>query len=233
MPNSAACVPVPAHERMRVALCLAFVGGFLEAYTYILKGGVFANAQTGNLIFLAMRLTEGRVIPALEALAPVIAFLAGVLLTERLKRIPQNTGLLQWHCIVAAVELVLLLAVALLPAGWPDIATTLTVSFVCALQFDGFRKTHGLPYATTFCTGNLRSAGEKLFRRVADHDQDAGHHARRYFTVIAVFLGGALVGSVCSRRFGQPSAFLCCAVMAAVLAFFLQDIRAARVRAKA
>ena len=28
----------PAHEMLRVGLCLAFTGGFLDAYTYLLRG---------------------------------------------------------------------------------------------------------------------------------------------------------------------------------------------------
>ena len=44
----------PAHEMLRVGLCLAFTGGFLDAYTYLLRGGVFANAQTGNMVLMAL-----------------------------------------------------------------------------------------------------------------------------------------------------------------------------------
>ena len=44
---------IPIHETFRVAALLAVVGGFLDAYTYILRGGVFANAQTGNIVLLA------------------------------------------------------------------------------------------------------------------------------------------------------------------------------------
>ena len=43
---------IPAHETFRVAALLALVGGFLDAYIYILRGGVFANAQTGNMVLL-------------------------------------------------------------------------------------------------------------------------------------------------------------------------------------
>ena len=35
-----------------VCIILASVGGFLEAFTYLLKGGVFCNAQTGNFALL-------------------------------------------------------------------------------------------------------------------------------------------------------------------------------------
>ena len=37
-----------------ICIMLASVGGFLEAFTYLLKGGVFCNAQTGNFAMLAI-----------------------------------------------------------------------------------------------------------------------------------------------------------------------------------
>ena len=38
-------------ESFRLAAVLALVGGFLDAYTYICRGQVFSNAQTGNIAF--------------------------------------------------------------------------------------------------------------------------------------------------------------------------------------
>lgn len=214
---------IAPYERMRIALCLAAVGGFLEAYTFTLKGGVFANAQTGNLVTCAVRLAQRDPAAALRSLLPIVAFVLGIMLTERLKRLPHENTPEQWHCIVIVTELALLLVVTFLPTGLPDFATTLIVSFVCALQYGSFRKTHGLPYATTFCTGNLRSAGTELFKALQDHSTEAGHHARRYFTVVGVFFGGALISGLICPHLGQRSTILCCGVLVAVLIIFLLD----------
>ena len=35
-------------ESMLVWILLTFSGGYMDAYTYLFRGGVFANAQTGN-----------------------------------------------------------------------------------------------------------------------------------------------------------------------------------------
>ena len=43
-----------ASESYTVGIILAFVGGFLDIYTYVSRGGVFANAQTGNMVLLAI-----------------------------------------------------------------------------------------------------------------------------------------------------------------------------------
>ena len=45
-------------ESFAAAALLALSGGLLDAYTYLCRGGVFANAQTGNMVLLAIRAAE-------------------------------------------------------------------------------------------------------------------------------------------------------------------------------
>ena len=39
-------------ENIYISLILTFIGGFLDSYTYVLYDKIFANTQTGNLIFI-------------------------------------------------------------------------------------------------------------------------------------------------------------------------------------
>ena len=43
-------------ERWRCFLLLITVGGFFGAYTFSVKGGVFCNAQTANIVLFGMAL---------------------------------------------------------------------------------------------------------------------------------------------------------------------------------
>ena len=45
-------------EAFLTGAVLAVVGGFLDAYTYICRGAVFANAQTGNIVLMGIRLQK-------------------------------------------------------------------------------------------------------------------------------------------------------------------------------
>ena len=58
--------PVPIHETGYICASLAMVSGFLETYTYLLKGGVFANAQTGNFALLGMAIDAEKRRPILS-----------------------------------------------------------------------------------------------------------------------------------------------------------------------
>ena len=46
-------------ESLLLGAILATVGGFLDAHTYICRGKVFANAETGNIVLMGAKLAEG------------------------------------------------------------------------------------------------------------------------------------------------------------------------------
>ena len=45
-------------ESFITAAFLSVSGGLQDAYTYIFRGKVFANAQTGNIVLLGQKLVE-------------------------------------------------------------------------------------------------------------------------------------------------------------------------------
>ena len=46
-------------ESIRLGAILALSGGFMDAYSYMERGEVFANAQTGNMLLFGVHLSEG------------------------------------------------------------------------------------------------------------------------------------------------------------------------------
>ena len=122
-------------RRYGVSLALAVVGGFLEAYTYVTRDGVFANAQTGNIARMGIYLAQGNIMLTLRYLVPVIAFVAGVTLSLQLRRLRRD-----WERVILLLEIVLLFLVGLIPPGKFSVLATVTVAFVCALQVESFRK---------------------------------------------------------------------------------------------
>ena len=51
--------PVDVAESLQLGIILALSGGFMDAYSYVCRGQVFANAQTGNILLLGVNLSEG------------------------------------------------------------------------------------------------------------------------------------------------------------------------------
>lgn len=46
-------------ESIEVAIFLALSGGLMDAYSYLLRGEVFANAQTGNMLLFGVYASKG------------------------------------------------------------------------------------------------------------------------------------------------------------------------------
>mgnify|MGYP000998856345 CR=1 FL=1 len=46
-------------DTFHAAVFVTLSGGFQDAYTYICRGQVFANAQTGNIVLLSAALLRG------------------------------------------------------------------------------------------------------------------------------------------------------------------------------
>ena len=57
---------------------LSLSGGLQDAYTYIYRGHVFANAQTGNIVLLAQGVMEGDAQRILSYLMPLTFFALGI-----------------------------------------------------------------------------------------------------------------------------------------------------------
>ena len=49
-------------ESFLTAAFLSISGGLQDAYTYIYRGEVFANAQTGNIVLLSQSLVERKMV---------------------------------------------------------------------------------------------------------------------------------------------------------------------------
>ena len=72
-------------ESFLIAAFLSVSGGLQDAYTYIFRGKVFANAQTGNIVLLGLSLAQGQWRTALQYVLPIVVFALGVLLAGKLK----------------------------------------------------------------------------------------------------------------------------------------------------
>lgn len=207
----------PMSQSYIVGLLLAFAGGYLDVYTYVCRGGVFANAQTGNMVLLAISAAESDFGKVFKYLLPILAFMLGILVTELVKsRYRYNTAI-HWRQIVIALEFIVLLIIAFVPSGVQDDLVNIAVAFVCSMQVESFRKFEGKSaYTTTMCTGNLRSATEHLFFSGLNKNKEERNTSLKYYGIIAIFIVGAFVSMKVSQRVGEKSILVACFLLAAV-----------------
>ena len=138
--------------------------------------------------------------------------------TETIKLRTSDRHFLLWQHFSLLVEMALLAVVGFLPLSVPDAVVNVTISFVCSVQVQSFRKTRGLPYATTMCTGNLRSAADCFSVFLFQKDPLALRSCLRYLLIIFCFCAGAAAGAGCSQWLGAGAVWLCCGALGLVFA---------------
>ena len=210
-------------ESFLTAVFLSLSGGLQDAYTYLFRGKVFANAQTGNIVLLSAHIMDGQWGMVLHYFIPLCAFAFGVLVAERMRERFRTMQRLHWRQLVLVVEILLLFGVGFLP-NTLDLAANALVSFACAMQVQAFRKVHSYPFASTMCIGNMRSGMESLVVYFHLHNRKILYKALHYFGVILLFAVGAGLGAQAVAVFGNRTIWFSCALLLVSLCFmFIQD----------
>jgi len=189
----AASPPIRRDETVQISLLLAFTGGYLDAYTWIVHG-VMANAQTANLVLLWVHGSVGEWDRAVQFAPPMAAFMVGIVIAAWLRRATGDRA----SAISTLIEIVLLVAVGILHNRLPDLAGTLGISFVAAMQTAIFTKVEGVAYSSVMITGNMRQAIEGVFATVSG--QLGSLRRPGIFAALCVAFGiGAAVGAYATK----------------------------------
>jgi uncharacterized membrane protein YoaK (UPF0700 family) len=210
------------------ALLLTLTNGFLDAHTYYARGGVFANVQTGNVIFFALDMSERRIGAALAHVWPILAFLLGIAVAAHIKSGRAEHLLrhpLRW---TMAVQVVVLAGIGFVPSSVAHEFVTVPISFLAAVQMGLFRTIGDLAYLPVATTGNLMRFMEAAYDGVVERKGSARKAAGVYCTLIVGFTGGALIGAFTTREFGVHAIWLAAGMLAVTLIVFIVDERMLR-----
>jgi uncharacterized membrane protein YoaK (UPF0700 family) len=199
-------------DTLLVGAILAASGGAMDAYSYLCRGQVFANAQTGNILLLGVSVSDGDWSAVPRYLFPILAFTVGILAAEGAKRMASGNAegtqkRLCWQQYSLLLEMVCLMAACFMPQEANLVANAL-ISLSCGIQVESFRKLYGNSYATTMCIGNLRSGTENLFCFLHGRDRKCLRRAMLYYSVILCFAAGAVAGKLCIELAGEYALLL-------------------------
>ena len=208
-------------ETIELGIVLALSGGFMDAYSYMCRDHVFANAQTGNILLFGVNLSQGNWGTALHYLGPILAFIVGLALSDLFRLIRRGTERLHWRQVTVALEAIVLFIVSFLPQSMNLLGNSLT-SLACGLQVESFRKIHGNGIATTMCIGNLRSATQNLCEFLRTKNTEFARKSGLYFFTILCFTVGAIFGNLAVGLWAEKA--ILCASRLLVIAFCMMFV---------
>ena len=195
---------VSTTERYHTFVLLMLAGGFMGSYSYYLKGGVFANAETANLLILSLNAASADWSGCARVLVPILTFLFGSFLSEvmidRLKK--------AWPPLLITCEIILLSLLSLLPESTPQTIYHVSIALISSMQFNTFRQARGVALSTLFCTAHLRGFGAGLYHAMKDWDREVLRRALYHIGLILTFVLGAFCCARASRLFGTRTLVL-------------------------
>ena len=196
-------------EKWPVYALMMLAGGYFGAFTYAIRGGVFCNAQSGNVVLLSMALSRGEWGRAGYLLIPITAYCLGAFVSEAAARGMGKRRLIRWETALVLFEMLAVLFLGALPEAAPVQITQVLVNFMCSMQYNTFRQAQGIPMATTFCTNHIRQVGISLYGLASGRGGDAAC-ARRlgaHLGMLGAFAaGGVMAAFLCGLRQASQAA---------------------------
>ncbi len=188
------------------AMLLATTGGLLDAIVYLNHGHVFANAMSGNVVFLGIAIIGRDWKDIVPHLIPLAGFLAGIHTSKHLRT---RLGL-RFVLLGLGLEIAAIFVLGWLPDSFPKMAFTGIIAYAGAIQVASFRRVDRFAYNSTFITGNLRDVAEGLYdafdpRATPENREHGLSQARALGLICLCFLAGAVIGAWAAPRFGNHS----------------------------
>lgn len=210
-------------EKLGFGMLLALVGGFIDVYSYIMRGKVFATGQTGNFVLAAAHLAEKDYSGMLHAIVPIVSFWIGTFIAWHMFFSISKESQQLWKYEILIAEILILFITGLIPCSYPNIIANTLLSFASSLQYCAFRKFGSSEnYASIFCTGNMRSCADNYYKGIIRKDKQCLKRALHYSYILISFFIGVLLGS-CEAKILNERAIWTAAVILSI-AFALSFI---------
>jgi len=208
-----------AERSLAVAIPLTLSGGFLDAFTYVGHGHVFANSMTGNVALLGVSVALGNWTQALRHVPPLLAFALAILASNLLQTRAAKAWLKRPGIATLCLEAAFITVAASHLFNLDDAWLIPGISFTATLQTMAFTHLEGLTYTSVMTTGNLRRCTQQLISAFFPARNPAALHEAWLLGVISLsFLLGATGGAFLTRRWGDLSLFCVSALL--LFAFF-------------
>ena len=159
------------HSRSKFFACLlTFCAGFVDAYTFIERGGTLVAGQTGNVVFLSVELINHEAREIEVKLATMLAFMLGIFLMT----VFQNLFEKSWWRLSSIVP----------PLG-----------FCMGLVATAFGEVDGIAYNNSFMTGNLKKTMVAFGTYVRTKKIPYLEEGLFFVALLASFVTGAIVST--------------------------------------
>lgn len=213
------------NERLWLFCMLMLVAGFFGGFTFSLRGRVFVNAQTGNLVLLSLGFATWDTALIKNALATFLAYFCGIIMAELISKKINKTSFLIWERILLIFSIIVTICLGFIPEAAPYEFSNFPIAFIAAMQFNTFEKAHGMGMATPFCTNHVKQASANLVRFLRTRDDNKLRISLSHLSMILSFIIGATLSIFLGRFLFGKAIWLSTIFLIITFYFFSKSIK--------
>lgn len=171
-----------------------FLMGFLDAYTFITQDGLFASAQTGNMVVLGAKLFEG---DFMEALVHIffVGFAVGAFIAQGVIERFKEYGWEKYR-IYLFLQMVFLLIIAIIQKNIGPSVIGFLLGLLAGYELTVFRKIKSTNINNGIMTGNTKNLMNNLYLAIFNKNKEALHTFLTLLLGLCVFMLGVGSGTV-------------------------------------
>lgn len=178
----------PPNERLWLFCSLIFICGYLGGFTFTVRGNLFVNAQTGNLVYLSVGIGTFNKTLIFQTLTLFLVYSLGLISAEIISKKYKNKYLWEQHFFIFSIFLTFI--IGFFSETLPFEFTLFPIAFIVAAKFVSFEKVQGLTMATGFCTNHLKQTCLNFVRFFRTKDIQKLKNTISHFCMIISFVLG-------------------------------------------
>ena len=176
----------------RLALFLTFCAGYVDAYTFIVRGNTLVAGQTGNVVFLSVGIVQRNLADAEIKILTLLSFMLGVFLLtiykEKLRIVKKP--------IFSLIPLAILsLIIGFVPLTVDNIFIVPPLAFCMGLVTTAFGEVSGIACNNAFMTGNIKRTMLAFGDYIRTKHRPFLREGIIFVTLLASFVLGAVVSA--------------------------------------
>src|SRR5699024_11016556 len=157
-----------------------FLIGYIDAYTFVEKSEVFASAQTGNVVILISRLTEGQWIDAILNLSTFLGFALGAFVGQAMLDIFKNYGMRRYF-IFLIIQIGYLLIIALFQQLFNSNILVFMLGFLAGYELTLFRQFGKTTVNNGIMTGNVKNLMNHFYKMIFKKNHESTYEVKILF----------------------------------------------------
>ena len=207
------------HSRSKFFACLlTFCAGFVDAYTFMERGGTLVAGQTGNVVFLSVELIHHKTGEIEVKLATMLAFMLGIFLMTIFRPFFEQSI---WRVSSISPMVIICTLVGFMPSTVTNMLIVPQIAFCMGVVATAFGEVDGIVYNNSFMTGNIKKTMVAFGNFVRTQEKPYLKEGIFFVALLGSFVIGAIISTYLLQFYALRTIWIVAGILFAFMMFRL------------